>query len=58
MREHTCDRCGKERNIFDNDVNMIMHYPSLGFNVINLCEDCQRELLEWMEKGVNDDREI
>ena len=53
-----CERCGKE--YFKNFTNRAsVHVGILSpeimqdMNVIELCYDCQRELLEWIEKGVN-----
>ena len=56
-----CDRCGKETAWpVSNEVHITLVYPDIQqeWNLLNLCEDCQRELLEWIEKGVKNGREI
>lgn len=53
-----CERCGKEylkdcTNRASIHVGILSPDIMQGINIIELCEDCQRELLEWVEKGVN-----
>ena len=53
-----CDRCGKEyKNYYEENwvaMNIVMLYPNIrqSENVIMLCPDCQEELAQWVEKGV------
>lgn len=54
----TCERCGKEylkNHTNKASIHVGIVYPEImqDFNIIDLCYDCQRELLEWIEKGVN-----
>ena len=54
----TCERCGKEylknhTNHASIHVGIVSPEIMQDINIIELCDDCQRELLEWVEKGVN-----
>ena len=53
-----CERCGKEylkdyTNHASVHVGILSPEIMQDINIIELCDDCQRELLEWVEKGVN-----
>lgn len=55
----TCDRCGKEFNIFDDfDVPIIedaygifRHRFGVTDGAMDLCIECQEKLKEWFENG-------
>lgn len=55
-----CERCGKkyERDLENTtSVHVGIVPPTLAqsINIIDLCPDCQSELVEWIEKGVNNE---
>ena len=53
-----CDRCGKEFDSFEASKGtalfVVLHYPNMlqtGY-VYDLCPECQEELKNWIEEGV------
>ena len=49
MNKSFCDRCGKEIPQFQNILFEIKQIISNGKMPVELCEDCSKQLIEWLK---------
>ena len=58
-RNNICDRCGAEFDYLSTNkqtkITPVILHIGTGYkvNTLNLCGDCQEELKNWIEKGMN-----